>query len=119
MAAKMTIRLGVATDLDAMIEITEKIYDQDPNYRYRFPNRHLHPADFTNRYRSKYSKSLEDGIVVVCELPQEAKVVAFSVWIRQAPTKRRFRRTASPQGSPLSSTGACKLDDHTMLITLN
>ncbi|KAL2173131.1 acyl-CoA N-acyltransferase [Thermothelomyces heterothallicus CBS 202.75] len=81
----MIVRLGTWADLEAMTAVLIAASPLDPVYPYRFPDRHLYPAEFAAVCRQKCAEYLETSTVVVCELPVDAygsasEVVAFSAW---------------------------------------
>ncbi|AEO62089.1 hypothetical protein MYCTH_2313040 [Thermothelomyces thermophilus ATCC 42464] len=81
----MIVRLGTWADLEAMTAVLIAASPLDPVYPYRFPDRHLYPAEFAAVCRQKCVEYLETSTVVVCELPVDAygsasEVVAFSAW---------------------------------------
>ncbi|KAK3312015.1 acyl-CoA N-acyltransferase [Apodospora peruviana] len=90
----MFVRLATAADLDAITWVLVNASPLDPIYPYRFPDRHLYPAEFTALCRQKCREYLATSTVVVCEM-DNVGVVAFSAW--DTPV-RRFH----PVGEPIS-----------------
>lgn len=80
----MHLRLATSSDLAAMADVLIGASPMDPVYPYRFPDRHLYPAEFAELCRRKCAEYLETSTVVVCELPVPggylSQVVAFAAW---------------------------------------
>jgi hypothetical protein len=105
----MIIRLASEADLEAMTAVLVGASPLDPVYPYRFPDRHLYPAEFAALCRRKCAEYLETSTVVVCELPVDAygsvtQVVAFSAWDMPAAAQPPKSRRASAVGTLLSLT---------------
>ena len=101
----MIIRLASEADLEAMTAVLVGASPLDPVYPYRFPDRHLYPAEFAALCRRKCAEYLETSTVVVCELPVDAyggsatQVVAFSAWDMPAAAQAPKSRRASAVGT--------------------
>ncbi|KAK4031153.1 putative N-acetyltransferase ycf52-like protein, partial [Parachaetomium inaequale] len=107
----MIIRLASEADLEAMTAVLVGASPLDPVYPYRFPDRHLYPAEFAALCRRKCAEYLETSTVVVCELPIDVygaatQVVAFSAWDMPAAAQppRSRRASAVEPTSPTSPT---------------
>lgn len=98
-AMSMSVRLATASDLEAMTWVLVGASPLDPVYPYRFPDRHLYPAEFTELCRQKCREYLATSAVVVCEMApphrnpsdkqQLRRLVAFSAW--DVPARHRSR----------------------------
>ncbi|KAL2185633.1 hypothetical protein L209DRAFT_454202 [Thermothelomyces heterothallicus CBS 203.75] len=109
----MIVRLGTWADLEAMTAVLIAASPLDPVYPYRFPDRHLYPAEFAAVCRQKCAEYLETSTVVVCELPVDAygsasEVVAFSAWDLPpaAQPAKPARRSSVEPTSPTSAAFA-------------